>query len=52
VFVTETKDQKVETGRALDRQTGKELWSQQWDGSISVPFFAKSNGDWIRATLH
>lgn len=50
VLVTETKDQKVEIVRALDRQTGKELWSQQWDGKISVPFFAKSNGDWIRAT--
>jgi outer membrane protein assembly factor BamB len=50
VFVTETKDQKVEIVRALDRQTGKELWLRQWDGAISVPFFAKSNGDWIRAT--
>jgi outer membrane protein assembly factor BamB len=50
VFVTETKDQKVEIVRALDRQTGKELWSAQWEGAISVPFFAKSNGDWIRAT--
>jgi outer membrane protein assembly factor BamB len=50
VFVTETKDKKVEIVRALDRKTGKELWKQQWEGSISVPFFAKANGDWIRST--
>jgi outer membrane protein assembly factor BamB len=23
---------------------------QKWDGAMSVPFFAKSNGDWIRST--
>jgi outer membrane protein assembly factor BamB len=50
VFVTETKDKKVEVVRALDRATGKEIWSREWEGAMSVPFFAKSNGDWIRAT--
>lgn len=50
VFVTETKDEKVEIVRALERQTGKELWRRQWDGALKVPFFAKANGDWIRAT--
>ncbi|QDT44444.1 outer membrane biogenesis protein BamB [Gimesia alba] len=50
VFVTETVDQKTEVVRALDRKTGKELWKQGWPGSMSVPFFAKANGDWIRAT--
>ncbi len=50
VFTTETKDKKYEVVRALDRITGKELWSTQWEGSMSVPFFARSNGDWIRAT--
>lgn len=50
VFVTETVDQKTEVVRALDRKTGKELWKQSWSGSMSVPFFAKANGDWIRAT--
>lgn len=50
VFTTETRDRKVEWVRALDRQTGKELWTQSWEGAISVPFFAKSNGDWIRST--
>lgn len=50
VFVTETVDRKNEVVRALDRKTGKELWKQSWPGAISVPFFAKANGDWIRAT--
>ncbi|MEI2723886.1 MAG: PQQ-binding-like beta-propeller repeat protein [Verrucomicrobiota bacterium] len=26
------------------------IWRTEWAGAISVPFFAKSNGDWIRAT--
>jgi outer membrane protein assembly factor BamB len=50
VFVTETKDQRRETVRALDRQTGAQRWETGWDGALSVPFFAKANGDWIRAT--
>ena len=50
VFVTETKDKSTEIVRALDRRTGKELWAHSWPGAITVPFFAKSRGDWIRAT--
>lgn len=50
VFVTETLDKKVEIVRALDRGTGKELWKTQWEGAVTVPFFAASNGSWIRAT--
>jgi outer membrane protein assembly factor BamB len=50
VFTTETKKRKFEVIRAFDRSSGKELWSSEWEGSMSVPFFAKSNGDWIRAT--
>jgi outer membrane protein assembly factor BamB len=50
VFVTETKDKKSEVVRALDRKTGKELWCAEWAGAMTVPFFARSNGDWIRAT--
>lgn len=50
VFVTETVGKKSERVRALDRATGKELWRREWEGAMSVPFFAKSNGDWIRAT--
>ncbi len=50
VFVTETKDKSTEVVRALDRRTGRELWSHSWAGAMSVPFYAKSRGDWIRAT--
>lgn len=50
IFVTETEDKKNEVVRALDRKTGQELWRQEWQGAMTVPFFAKANGDWIRAT--
>ncbi|MBS0205849.1 MAG: PQQ-binding-like beta-propeller repeat protein [Planctomycetes bacterium] len=50
VFTTETKDKKREVVRALDRKTGQQQWEASWDGALSVPFFAKSNGDWIRST--
>lgn len=50
VYTTETVDKKREQVRAFDRRTGKEVWSIGWDGSLSVPFFAKENGDWIRST--
>ena len=49
VFTTETKDKKFEVATAFDRHSGKELWRTQWEGALSVPFFAKANGDWIRA---
>ncbi len=50
VFTTETKDKKSEVVTAFDRATGRALWRAQWEGAMSVPFFAKSNGDWIRST--
>lgn len=50
VFVTETKDKKTEIVRALDRKTGKEIWKTEWQGSLTVPFFAAKNGSWIRST--
>ena len=50
VFTTETKNKETEVVYALDRKTGKERWRAEWKGSISVPFFAASNGSWIRAT--
>jgi outer membrane protein assembly factor BamB len=50
VFTTETKNQQSEVVYALDRKDGKERWRREWTGALSVPFFAKSNGDWIRAT--
>ena len=50
VFTTESRDKKFEVVTAFDRKTGKELWRTQWEGAMTVPFFAKANGDWIRAT--
>lgn len=50
VFVTETLGQREEVVTALDRSSGKKLWQSHWAGALSVPFFAKSNGDWIRST--
>ncbi len=50
VFVTATHEKKSEIVRALDRHTGKELWKVEWLGAMTVPFFARANGDWIRST--
>jgi len=50
VFVTETVDKEKEVVRALERDSGKELWKVEWPGSMTVPFFAASNGSWIRST--
>lgn len=50
VFVTETKDKKHEFVRALNRSTGEQIWETHWEGAVSVPFFAASNGSWIRST--
>ncbi len=50
VYVTETRDEKVEVVRALDRETGEQLWQAEWNGAMKVPFFANANGSWIRST--
>lgn len=50
VFTTETKNKETEVAIALDRGTGKERWRAEWKGAMSVPFFAASNGSWIRST--
>ena len=50
LFVTETRSHKYEVVRALDLATGNEIWSTEWAGSMTVPFFAMSNGSWIRST--
>lgn len=50
VFVVETVDKKTVAVRALDRHSGETIWVQSWPGTGSVPFFAKSNGDWVRST--
>lgn len=50
VFTTETRDKKYEVVSAIHRLTGELIWTTQWEGSMSVPFFARENGDWIRST--
>lgn len=50
VFTTETKDRESEIVHAVDRKTGKERWQFGWKGALQVPFFAASNGSWIRST--
>ncbi len=50
VFTTETKDKAEEVVTALDRKTGKIIWQARWPGAMDVPFFARSNGSWIRST--
>lgn len=50
VFTTETKNKRTEVVYALNRKTGGERWRAEWEGSVTVPFFAASNGSWIRST--
>jgi outer membrane protein assembly factor BamB len=50
VFVTETRSASEEVVTAFDLDSGQAQWTARWPGSLSVPFFAKSNGDWIRST--
>ncbi len=50
VFTVETRDKTEEVVYALDRKTGKERWHAAWTGAMKVPFFAASNGSWIRST--
>ena len=50
VFVVETVDDETVGVRALDRKTGQVLWQITWPATGNVPFFARSNGDWVRST--
>lgn len=50
VFVTETKNKKDEVVSSLDLGSGSLNWSKSWAGAMSVPFFARANGSWIRST--
>ena len=50
VYTTETVGNAREVAKAFDPATGELLWETAWDGALSVPFFAKANGDWIRST--
>lgn len=50
IYVTETRDRRKEVVTAYRLADGEKLWEQSWEGAMEVPFFAKANGDWIRAT--
>ncbi len=50
VYTTQTLDAQFETLTALNIESGETVWERKWAGALSVPFFAKSNGDWIRST--
>ena len=50
VYITETVNEKDEVVRCLDRNTAAQKWEVNWTGSMKVPFFASSNGSWIRST--
>lgn len=50
VFVTYTRDKEFEGVRALDRNSGKEVWKAEWKGAMTVAGLGTSMGSWIRAT--
>lgn len=50
VFTLETSDESNEIARAFDLSTGEQLWERKWSGAMKVPFFAASNGSWVRCT--
>jgi len=50
VFTTATEGKKTEVVTAVDRHSGKIVWQVEWDGAMTVPFFAARNGSWIRST--
>jgi outer membrane protein assembly factor BamB len=49
VFTTESKSGK-ERVYSVARENGEVQWQYDWDGSMTVPFFAARNGSWIRST--
>ena len=49
VFTTESKAGK-ERVYSVAKTNGDIKWQYEWDGSMTVPFFAARNGSWIRST--
>lgn len=49
VFITESKGNE-EIVHALSLKDGTKVWTTKWEDSMTVPFFAAKNGNWIRAT--
>lgn len=50
LLVTETRGKKPKVLQALSRIDGKVLWTAEWAGAMSIPFFAWEKLEWIRAT--
>jgi outer membrane protein assembly factor BamB len=50
IYTSESKEGDIEQVNAFDRATGELRWTASWDGGMKVPFFARSNGSWIRST--
>lgn len=50
VYTTETVDEKYERITAFDLASGDQVWTTQWEGAMTVPFFAAANGSWIKST--
>jgi outer membrane protein assembly factor BamB len=50
LITTETVDKKTERVTAYRLDSADVAWSVEWPGAMTVPFFAASNGDWIRST--
>jgi outer membrane protein assembly factor BamB len=50
LYTTETVEKKYEKVTAYKLSDGSVAWTAQWEGAMTVPFFAASNGSWIRAT--
>ncbi len=50
VFTVETLEEKDEVVRCFDVKTGQQQWEKRWPGAMKVPFFARRNGSWIKAT--
>ena len=50
VFTTATVDQAREVVKAFQADSGELVWETSWKGAMKVPFFAASNGSWIRST--
>ena len=50
VFTTATQNERDEIVYAFDRASGEEKWRAEWQGAMTVPFYAAANGSWIRST--
>lgn len=50
VIVLESKDKKYEVVRALDRNTGDEIWTTKWEGAMTVDPMGARTGSWIKST--